>query len=80
MTTQADLARRLRTLHAQPPLVLPNAWDAGSARAIEAAGAAARNLPDREVRTACIDVSPPAVKLTRTRSRPAKCAPRTAGG
>jgi hypothetical protein len=41
VTTQADLARRLRTLHAQPPLVLPNAWDAGSARAIEAAGAAA---------------------------------------
>ncbi|WP_405069372.1 isocitrate lyase/phosphoenolpyruvate mutase family protein [Kribbella sp. NBC_01510] len=41
MTTQTDLARRLRTLHTQPPLVLPNAWDAGSARAIEAAGAAA---------------------------------------
>ncbi len=41
MTTQADLARRLRTLHAEPPLVLPNAWDAGSARAIQAAGAAA---------------------------------------
>lgn len=36
-----DLARRLRELHAQPPLVLPNAWDAGSARAIEAAGAQA---------------------------------------
>ncbi|TCC10884.1 isocitrate lyase/PEP mutase family protein [Kribbella soli] len=36
-----DLARRLRELHGQPPLVLPNAWDAGSARAIEAAGAAA---------------------------------------
>ncbi|TCO49442.1 2-methylisocitrate lyase-like PEP mutase family enzyme [Kribbella antiqua] len=28
-----------RELHANPPLVLPNAWDAGSARAIEAAGA-----------------------------------------
>ncbi|GAA1583233.1 isocitrate lyase/phosphoenolpyruvate mutase family protein [Kribbella karoonensis] len=34
-------ARRLRELHAQPPLVLPNAWDAGSARAIAAAGAQA---------------------------------------
>ncbi|MFD7158111.1 isocitrate lyase/phosphoenolpyruvate mutase family protein [Kribbella sp. NPDC059898] len=34
-------ARRLRELHAQPPLVLPNAWDAGSARAIAAAGARA---------------------------------------
>ncbi|MFF0340069.1 isocitrate lyase/phosphoenolpyruvate mutase family protein [Kribbella sp. NPDC004875] len=41
MTTQNELARRLRELHGQPPLVLPNAWDAGSARAIEAAGAAA---------------------------------------
>jgi 2-methylisocitrate lyase-like PEP mutase family enzyme len=41
VTTQAEQARRLRTLHAQPPLVLPNAWDAGSARAIEAAGATA---------------------------------------
>ncbi|MET7277732.1 isocitrate lyase/phosphoenolpyruvate mutase family protein [Kribbella sp. NPDC005582] len=41
MSTQAEQARRLRTLHAQPPLVLPNAWDAGSARAIEAAGASA---------------------------------------
>ncbi|TCC20103.1 isocitrate lyase/PEP mutase family protein [Kribbella speibonae] len=36
-----DLARRFRDLHKQPPLVLPNAWDAGSARAIEAAGATA---------------------------------------
>jgi 2-methylisocitrate lyase-like PEP mutase family enzyme len=41
VSTQNDLARRLRELHGQPPLVLPNAWDAGSARAIEAAGAAA---------------------------------------
>jgi len=41
VSTQADLARRLRAPHAQPPLVLPNAWDAGSARAIEAAGAVA---------------------------------------
>lgn len=37
----SELARRFRALHGQPPLVLPNAWDAGSARAIEAAGAAA---------------------------------------
>ncbi|TDD52937.1 isocitrate lyase/phosphoenolpyruvate mutase family protein [Kribbella antibiotica] len=41
MTTQAEQAQRLRTLHTQPPLVLPNAWDAGSARAIESAGASA---------------------------------------
>jgi 2-methylisocitrate lyase-like PEP mutase family enzyme len=38
---QAELATRLRELHEKPPLVLPNAWDAGSARVIEAAGAAA---------------------------------------
>jgi 2-methylisocitrate lyase-like PEP mutase family enzyme len=36
-----QLARRFRELHEQRPLVLPNAWDAGSARAIEAAGAQA---------------------------------------
>ncbi|MFC6158934.1 isocitrate lyase/PEP mutase family protein [Kribbella jiaozuonensis] len=41
MSTQNELARQLRSLHEQPPLVLPNAWDAGSARAIEAAGAKA---------------------------------------
>ncbi|MGW7679581.1 isocitrate lyase/PEP mutase family protein [Kribbella sp. NPDC054772] len=41
MSARNELARRLRELHGQPPLVLPNAWDAGSARAIEAAGAAA---------------------------------------
>ncbi len=39
--TQADRAALLRSLHAQRPLVLPNAWDAGSARVIELAGAAA---------------------------------------
>lgn len=33
---QADLLKRL---HDERPLVLPNAWDAGSARVIEAAGA-----------------------------------------
>ncbi|MEI8408550.1 MULTISPECIES: isocitrate lyase/PEP mutase family protein [unclassified Kribbella] len=38
---KTELARRLRELHERPPLVLPNAWDAGSARAIEAAGAQA---------------------------------------
>jgi 2-methylisocitrate lyase-like PEP mutase family enzyme len=41
VSRQNELARRLRELHGHPPLVLPNAWDAGSARAIEAAGAAA---------------------------------------
>ncbi|HET6739896.1 MAG TPA: isocitrate lyase/phosphoenolpyruvate mutase family protein [Kribbella sp.] len=41
MNAQNELAAQLRELHGQPPLVLPNAWDAGSARAIEAAGAAA---------------------------------------
>ena len=39
--TQQDLARAFRQLHAGGPLVLPNAWDAGSARAVEAAGARA---------------------------------------
>lgn len=43
MTTldQPARAQLLRELHAQPPLVLPNAWDPGSAAAIEAAGAKA---------------------------------------
>jgi 2-methylisocitrate lyase-like PEP mutase family enzyme len=37
-----DLARRLRALHhADVPLILPNAWDVASARAVERAGAAA---------------------------------------
>jgi len=40
--TQADLARRFRSSHHQDsPLVLPNAWDAASARLVEHAGAAA---------------------------------------
>ncbi len=39
--TQQDLARPFRRLHAGRPLVLPNAWDAGSARVVEEAGAAA---------------------------------------
>ncbi|WP_433010252.1 isocitrate lyase/PEP mutase family protein [Kribbella sp. CA-294648] len=34
-------ARAFRALHDDGPLVLPNAWDPGSARAIEAAGAKA---------------------------------------
>src|SRR3982751_6664566 len=35
----ADLADRLRALHRAPPIfVLPNAWDAASARFIEAEG------------------------------------------
>jgi 2-methylisocitrate lyase-like PEP mutase family enzyme len=38
---QVEPAARLRGLHQKRPLVLPNAWDAGSARVIEAAGAAA---------------------------------------
>jgi 2-methylisocitrate lyase-like PEP mutase family enzyme len=36
-----DLAEVLRRLHEQRPLVLPNVWDAASARAFEAAGFAA---------------------------------------
>lgn len=37
-----SLAQRLRQLHDGPaPLILPNAWDATSARAVERAGAAA---------------------------------------
>jgi len=38
---QAERARYFRQLHNRRPLILPNAWDAGSARVIEAAGAAA---------------------------------------
>lgn len=38
---QSDLAVAFRALHQRRPLVLPNAWDAGSARIIEDAGAAA---------------------------------------
>lgn len=36
---QQDLATTFRRLHRHQPLVLPNAWDAGSARVIERAGA-----------------------------------------
>jgi 2-methylisocitrate lyase-like PEP mutase family enzyme len=38
---QQDRARRFREMHADPPVVLPNAWDALSACAIERAGAQA---------------------------------------
>lgn len=38
---QTGQAERFRALHAHRPLVLPNAWDASSARVIELAGAAA---------------------------------------
>src|SRR5262252_3516283 len=38
---QPELANKFRQLHAQRPLVLPNVWDAASARVIEAAGAPA---------------------------------------
>ncbi len=42
MTAQKDIAARFRVLHAPGEmLVLPNAWDAGSARLIENAGAKA---------------------------------------
>jgi 2-methylisocitrate lyase-like PEP mutase family enzyme len=39
--SQTDRVRHFRRLHDQRPLVLPNAWDAGSARMIEVAGASA---------------------------------------
>lgn len=39
--SQRDRAARFRQLHEQRPLVLPNAWDAASARVIEQAGASA---------------------------------------
>jgi len=38
---QLEQARRFRELHRMRPLILPNAWDAASARVIEAAGAPA---------------------------------------
>ncbi len=38
---QAEQATRFRDLHVRRPLILPNAWDAGSAKLIEAAGASA---------------------------------------
>src|SRR5262249_22530883 len=41
MSSQVERARRFRLLHGERPLVLPNAWDGGSARVIESAGAQA---------------------------------------
>lgn len=41
MTRQRDQAAYFRHLHTNRPLVLPNAWDAASARVIELAGALA---------------------------------------
>jgi 2-methylisocitrate lyase-like PEP mutase family enzyme len=41
MMSQLNAARRLRELHENRPLVLPNAWDASSARLIEKCGALA---------------------------------------
>jgi len=38
---QSQLVAHFRRLHAKRPLILPNAWDAASARVIEAAGALA---------------------------------------
>jgi 2-methylisocitrate lyase-like PEP mutase family enzyme len=38
---QAELTEKFRQLHSQRPLILPNAWDAASARVIERAGAQA---------------------------------------
>jgi len=38
---QSDKAARFRALHDRRPLVLPNAWDAASARVVELAGAPA---------------------------------------
>lgn len=41
MMRQQDRAAYFRLLHTDGPLVLPNAWDAASARVIEVAGASA---------------------------------------
>src|ERR671919_14992 len=38
MTTQAQKAETFRDLHAGEPFVIPNPWDAGSARVLEALG------------------------------------------
>lgn len=38
MTTQADRARRFQALHAGEAFVIPNPWDAGSARVLAALG------------------------------------------
>lgn len=38
MTTQLEKGRRFQALHAGEPFVIPNPWDAGSARVLEALG------------------------------------------
>ena len=38
MSTQEERAERFRALHAGEPFVIPNPWDAGSARVLEALG------------------------------------------
>ena len=38
MSRQSDKAERFRALHAGEPFVIPNPWDAGSARMFEALG------------------------------------------
>jgi 2-methylisocitrate lyase-like PEP mutase family enzyme len=38
MATQAEKAERFRALHSGEPFVIPNPWDAGSARALAALG------------------------------------------
>lgn len=38
MTTQAEKAERFRALHVGEPFVIPNPWDAGSARVLAALG------------------------------------------
>jgi len=38
MSSQAERATRFVALHAGPAFVIPNPWDAGSARVLEAAG------------------------------------------
>ena len=38
MSTQPEQAERFRALHAGEPFVIPNPWDAGSARVLEALG------------------------------------------
>src|SRR4249920_1132188 len=41
MTTQADKGAAFRALHEGEPFVIPNPWDAGSARVLESLGFAA---------------------------------------
>ena len=69
MTTQSEKAERFRALHASGTFVIPNPWDAGTAKILASLGFAAlattsagaafapRALPDRRSHTdaACID-------------------------